>query len=605
MPPSTRSSYPEPEPEPEPEPDLDLWRTHMPARTRVFLIGLGLGLGLGACTHSAVAPLTAPTSKPLPRLPPPDSLDPAARGAAYLDAVALQLQPGWGQFLDDCRVRLPAAHPLNVMSRVADVELAVDAAGRVAIVRAPASGDADFDRAVREVIADAAPLPAPPAELRSDDDRAHLRWRFARDRRQAGPATAAIVDVELPLGDVVAALLARGELGRAAARIARAPATDAARAPATTALMTAVLREALGSADGAARRAAVVAIGRAHVRALAGEVRAQLAPTTEAELRRVAIAAVVALGDGDAAGPLRDALATDVRVEPRLALDEARALVALGHASDAAAALAPGLDASPPNPAALAALAAVPEPARARQLDAWLAHGDPRTRAAVCAALAAPSTSRATLARGLRDPDASVRAACAAAATAPVGGTLGAPAPAVVRGLRDLLRDRDDAVRAAAVTALVSLELTPPPATAADPAPAVRAAFATALGASTSATAAVTLRALAEDRDADVRAAAFAACVARGGVPAELAAGVPNDPAVRVRRAAAPGISDPTLLALLAVDPDPLVASAALVRRAAALGAAAALAPALELVAASPPASAERVRAALAWLLAR
>ena len=39
-----------------------------------------------------------------------DAIDAAgtARGAAYLTAVALQLQPGWGQFLDDCRLRLAA-----------------------------------------------------------------------------------------------------------------------------------------------------------------------------------------------------------------------------------------------------------------------------------------------------------------------------------------------------------------------------------------------------------------------------------------------------------------------------------------------------------------
>jgi len=37
----------------------------------------------------------------VPRLRPPPLIDPDARGATYLSAVALQLQPGWGQFLAD------------------------------------------------------------------------------------------------------------------------------------------------------------------------------------------------------------------------------------------------------------------------------------------------------------------------------------------------------------------------------------------------------------------------------------------------------------------------------------------------------------------------
>ena len=47
------------------------------------------------------------------RLPPPASLDPGVRGASYLTAVAAQLQPRWDAFLEDCRLRLPRAHPLN------------------------------------------------------------------------------------------------------------------------------------------------------------------------------------------------------------------------------------------------------------------------------------------------------------------------------------------------------------------------------------------------------------------------------------------------------------------------------------------------------------
>ena len=546
----------------------------------------------------------APPVLRAPSLGAPPPLDPAARGAGYLDRVALQLMWGWTQFLDDCRVRLPASHPLNDMARVAEVALTVDGQGAVAIVGAPASGDADFDRAVRGVIADAAPLAVPPPELRSDDDLVHLRWRFARDRRQAGPATAALVEVQLPLAEVVTARIAHGELARAAARIARAPDPDPARIPAARMLMAATLREALGSADGVARRAAVTAIGRAGLTALAPQVRALITPTQDAELRRIAVDTAAALGDREATPVIAFALAADLRDEPRLVAPEVRALVQLGASALAIAALAPALDAAPPAPAAIAALAFVADPPHAARLARWGTARDPRIRAAACTALAAPGAPRDALVRGLRDPDAGVRAACALAARAPVGAGLGAPDVAAGRALRPLLRDRDDAVRAAAVLALASIDPTTSPAVAADPAPSVRAALATSLAASGAPGSDAALHVLAADRDADVRAAAFAALVVRGRVSAELAVAAADDPASRVRLAAAPGIADPAVLARLVDDADPQAASAALVRQAAALGSIAALPDALARVMASPPASAERVRAALAWLLA-
>src|SRR5690606_17249907 len=102
------------------------------------------------------------------------------------------LQPAWHQFLEDCRLRLPARHALNEMSLTAIAELEVDRRGQVRDVALETSGNADFDRAARQVIADASPLPPPPRALWSDDDQVHLAWTFARDRRQAGPATAQI-----------------------------------------------------------------------------------------------------------------------------------------------------------------------------------------------------------------------------------------------------------------------------------------------------------------------------------------------------------------------------------------------------------------------------
>ncbi|HET9988914.1 MAG TPA: TonB family protein, partial [Kofleriaceae bacterium] len=146
-----------------------------------------------------------------PRLPPPALIDPARPGAAYLTSVALQLQPGWGQFLDDCRIRLPATHPLNQLTLAALAAITIDRKGRVIdVALAEPSGNPDFDRAVRDAIADATSLPIPPVEALSDDDLVHLRWLFARDRRQAGPATAELEHRELPLATTIAKFVASG-----------------------------------------------------------------------------------------------------------------------------------------------------------------------------------------------------------------------------------------------------------------------------------------------------------------------------------------------------------------------------------------------------------
>jgi len=104
----------------------------------------------------AVAGPAPPSSTGVPRLLPPAALDLHAPGAAYLTSVAVQLQPDWGQFLADCRLRLPASHPLNAMTLAATAELAIDPAGRVTAARiATPSASPDFDRAVTDVLADA------------------------------------------------------------------------------------------------------------------------------------------------------------------------------------------------------------------------------------------------------------------------------------------------------------------------------------------------------------------------------------------------------------------------------------------------------------------
>lgn len=526
-----------------------------------------------------------------PALPAPPTIDGRATGAAYLAAVAQQLQPPWGQFLEDCRLRLAASHPLNLTTLEARADVLIDRRGTLTVIAVPTSGLADFDLVVRQILADATRLGPPPPELLSDDDQLHLRWLFARDRRQAGAATAEVLTVELPLLVVTDAWLAKGELARAARRVASAKAADPDRAQAAEHVMIAALREALASTGAVARTEAVEAAGRAGARVLASQVRALLAPTVDTGLRLAAVTTAAALGDDAAVPILVRLLPADLANDPGLALAETAALIQLGARDQASAAIQRALEAAPkaPNVNALQALALLPVPALAPKVAAWFGSGDARTRAAVCASVGADAAAP-FVARGLRDRDATVRATCVDAAA-----RQGRPrvAPVVVRRLRELALDRDRVVRARAVAALAVLDRGVR--AASDPAPEVRAA-------AVASASEAELRTLAGDPDPDVRAAAI---IALADTAPELTQRAAADVAPQVRRAAIAALADDDLLAKLATDVTPDVATAALVRRAQLAGRGALTQPLLVQLATAPAASAERVRIALSWLLAR
>src|SRR5439155_22769906 len=119
----------------------------------------------------------------------------------------------------------------------------------------------------------------------------------------------------------------------------------------------------------------------------------------------------------------------------------------------------------------------------------------------------------------------------------------------------------------------------------------------------------VELRALIDDRAADVRAAAWtvlAGAAAAPGDRAQLAARAASDPAWQVRRAALPAVDDDELLGHLAsADDSSEVRTEALVQLAGRRGRAASEDALLSRLADAPAGGAERVRSALAWLLAR
>lgn len=558
-------------------------------------------LPLVACAH----PTAYTTPRAVAQLAPPAPVDPAVRGAPYLTNVAAQFQPAWGQFLNDCRLRLPAGHPLNRVALATTVELAVDRTGRVKAVRITApSGNSDFDRAVRDVIAEPSPLAAPPVELLSDDDRVHLRWLFARDRRQAGPATAQVLQLELPLAGVVARLIAAGELARAAQRIAVAS-PDAARHAATTRVMVAALREALRGMDGSVRRAAVEAVGKARLVELVGEVRRLLTITSDADLRVAAIAAAAELNDVEAVPALLAQLPNDLASSPQLAVAAVRGLVRLGRMNNAAVAVRRALASEKANPIALEAFALAPSAGIEHKLDTWYTRGTPRIRSAVCAALVGlpPARRASRVHRGLIDRDATVRAACAATV-----GQLALASPSLTATLagwlQPLIHDRDHAVRARAIEAFATLDPVRIVDASGDSVPEVRAAYARAAASSNP-----NLRALVADRDPDVRAAAWTTLTAKQGDSpplSQLALQAVRDPSPRVRLAAIAALDDTDALTHIAQNDDaPELRTAGLVELARRRGRAQIAAVLLDRFATSGPGSVERVRVALAWLLAQ
>ncbi|MGE0548056.1 MAG: HEAT repeat domain-containing protein [Kofleriaceae bacterium] len=522
------------------------------------------------------------------RLPPPPRADPTVRGASYLATLAQNIQPAWAQYLENCRLMLRRDHPLNAMSLAATAELVIDRTGQLVISELITSNNAEFDRAIRELLAEANRVAAPPSELLSDDDRVHIRWLFARDHRQAGAATASVTAVELPLLMVAERLLGQGELARAATRVASAPSSPD-RSVATERVMTAALNEALVAPSTGARRAAVEAAQVANQRGLVPVLITMASTETDRELRGAAIAALGVLGDSSTVAVLEGLLVSELRAGSQLAIVATNALVALGASAVAAAAIGAALAAGPASAreVALECHGIAPTPSIAATLSAWFRRGDARTRASVCSAIAVDAGPVTILLRGLGDADATVRATCAAAASRRT-----AIDRSTLRRLRELTRDRDYQVRAAAVAAIAKRE--PVVGAIDDPASEVRRAAVVIASESE-------LRGLAFDADPDVRAAA----IARLGVvhPTEAVRAI-ADPAAQVRRAAVPLVTDPSALERLATDPAPEVATIALTTLVAHRGRLATTPALLRRLAAAPAGSVERVRIARAWLLA-
>jgi HEAT repeat protein len=135
------------------------------------------------------APLAAPGSGP---------------EAAYLKVLHGHIHKRWADnFLRLAGEKLPAINPLNQPGLTAEADIVVAPDGQLISARITrASGFLGFDDAILEVLRDSVPYPTPPPAARSDDERFHAHWVFARDQRRcagvAATRTYDPVEVALP-----------------------------------------------------------------------------------------------------------------------------------------------------------------------------------------------------------------------------------------------------------------------------------------------------------------------------------------------------------------------------------------------------------------------
>jgi TonB family protein len=589
----------------------------------VAVVGvIGCGGPRSSVEVSGAVPPYPTDFTPPPPLGAPPAGDPNAKGHLYLAAVYDGIRVPWTQFLEDCRLRLPPAHPLNRTTLEAVAEIEIDSHGGVLDVRLTGSGDDDFDTAVTEVVRDREPFPTPPPGLLSDDGHLHLRWRFARDVRQAGVAGAEVVVIEWGVERAVPKLLAEGRVGEAARRLARERADRGGVPELAETVFGAAIAEAIDGPDIAARRLAVDTAARVPIAPAAAALRARARSSVDPVLRAATFDALVTVAEPETATVALEALAEGPTAGSTVIVAAANALDRIGAADKVRPVVAEwlrGAASGDPNAllASLNALGAVPAAELLPTVVDALEGADARMRAAACpvygrAAAAGTAekwtaTAWTALAAGLKDADASVRAACATAAGK--AGAAGATDRKTATALAGRLADRDLTVRAAAIVALAKVD----PGRAAselkkvatDDSPDVLAAIAQAWS-RTPKPPVDKLKKLAAHTEASVRAAAVAALVATGDAAALDAAALHvGDVEEAVRLAALPAVKAEKVLRELARDTSPAVRGAADERLVAVLGRAATMEDRLEGIATADAGSLARTRLAASWLLAR
>lgn len=506
-----------------------------------------------------------------PDLGRPPSLEALAVGGRYLESVATLLQPAWSSFLSDCAMRLPGKHPFNESELIVALDLGLSLEGQLLGVKVEtSSGNSEYDDVAVEIVKEQGRFATPPKQWRSDDERVHLLWRFARDKRQAGPATAAMRRITLPVQEAVPVLLASGQVSQAARRIVMA-----GPGPEVNALLDLValeaLRHAIGTSDPVAASLAIDTATATGARALVGAIRA--AAQAGQPHRASALRALGTLGDEQDL-ELLAGVANGKARSSESAAAAASALVLLNHTDSVAAEAVRRLHDS--NDAlrwsAIAVLSQVASAKAAPVLVRMIANRKTARgeRVAMIAALGRQDATAVVvraLVAGTQARDAAVSAACLQ--------VLGDRAD---RGLRNKaayaatirqLRHKDERVRAAAIGAAARLD----PARFAKLLPKLkvtgtdeRLSLAANLGEVPGAAALAKLVELSAMADTSVRAAAAAELSKRKEpLAAETLRGLLHDSSETVRTAAVPGLSHEDVTTLLG-DVSSAVQAAALYR---------------------------------------
>jgi hypothetical protein len=140
--------------------------------------------------------------------------------------------------------KLSLANPLNTPARAAEIDVVVSPDGQLLELKvAKSSGFPGFDDAVGDVLRDSVPFPLPPLQARSDDDRLHLHWVFARDQRRC--AEVGITYVQEAPETAIPKLLHTGRRDEATERIGQARAAGAHAEPLMTMLANDWLKQGI------------------------------------------------------------------------------------------------------------------------------------------------------------------------------------------------------------------------------------------------------------------------------------------------------------------------------------------------------------------------
>jgi TonB family protein len=185
-----------------------------------------LGLWSFAVVGALLFPLRRAAADPIAADKLPETAIPAMSDASagperdYLRTMHTHVHRRWtDNFLRLAGEKLPPINPLNQPGLTAEADIVVAGDGQLISARiARGSGFAGFDDAVLEVLRDAVPFPKPPAALRSDDDRLHAHWMFARDQRRC--ANVAVVRTFDPIEIALPKLLRSGRRDEALKRVA-------------------------------------------------------------------------------------------------------------------------------------------------------------------------------------------------------------------------------------------------------------------------------------------------------------------------------------------------------------------------------------------------